>query len=256
MVARPVDHRRGKQPFIVTGPNAVMAALLSPRARPLELVVRDAGGTPRRDEIVRQAKARKVAIRMLPPALFDRQTDDSVLNQGITLTLTDYTYVPFAEMIDAAAAPGLVLLLDHVQDAGNLGAIIRSAHATGVSGVVIPNARAAGVTPAVVRASVGAALMTPVCQVANLANTIRLLKDRGYWIHGLEADGSSGLDGIDPAGPVALVVGGEHQGLSRLVREACDTIVSIPMAAPGSFNASVAAGIALYDVMRRRPATP
>jgi 23S rRNA (guanosine2251-2'-O)-methyltransferase len=253
MVARPLNQRQGRpQPFIVSGPNAVMAALLSPRVRPLELVVRDSGGTPRRDEIVREAKARKVSVRTLPAPLFDRQVDEGIPHQGITLTLADYSYVPFEEMLDAAVPPGLVLVLDHVQDAGNLGAIIRSAHATGASGVVIPNARAAGVTPAVVRASAGAALMTPVCQVANLANMIRVLKERGYWIHGLEADGRAGFDGIDPAGPVALVVGGEHQGLSRLVREACDTIVSIPMAAPGSFNASVAAAIALYDVMRRR----
>jgi 23S rRNA (guanosine2251-2'-O)-methyltransferase len=149
-----------------------------------------------------------------------------------------------------------ILLLDGIEDPGNLGAIIRSAEAAGVHGVVIPRHRAAGLSPAVAASSAGAIEHLPVAQVANLAAAIERLKAGGVWVIGADASAREDLYDVRLEPPLALVVGGEGQGLSRLVRERCDRLVRIPMhGATASLNASVAAGILLFEVRRQiRPA--
>jgi len=146
-----------------------------------------------------------------------------------------------------------VLVLNGVTDPQNLGALIRTAHCLGVNGIIIPENRAAAVTAAVVKASAGAAHRTPVAQVVNLARTIEYLQERGFWIYGADAGGDTDIEKFDDNGPVALVMGSEGKGLSPLVRKKCDFLLCIPMVGVvGSLNVSVAAGIILYEILKKQ----
>ncbi|HAG56027.1 MAG TPA: 23S rRNA (guanosine(2251)-2'-O)-methyltransferase RlmB, partial [Dehalococcoidia bacterium] len=149
--------------------------------------------------------------------------------------------------------PALIVMLDGVQDPHNLGAIARTADAAGVHGLIIPERRAVGITPGAVRASAGALEHVRVARVVNLNRTIEALKEVGVLVVGLDADGDIEYTETDYTGSVMIVVGSEGKGLSRLVRENCDQIASIPMAGKlSSLNASVSAGIVLYEVFRQR----
>jgi len=155
----------------------------------------------------------------------------------------------------AGVAP-LLLVLDGVTDPHNLGACLRSADAAGVAAVIVPRDRAAGLTPVVRKVAAGAAETVPLVQVVNLARTLRELKERGVWLVGTSDDASRTLYDVDLRGPTALVLGAEGLGLRRLTREACDELVSIPMAgAVESLNVSVATGVALYEAVRQRRAS-
>ena len=150
------------------------------------------------------------------------------------------------------AAP-LLLVLDGVTDPHNLGACLRSADAAGVAAVIVPRDRAAGLTPVVRKVAAGAAETVPLVQVVNLARTLRDLRDRGVWLVGTADDAPRTLYDVDLRGPTTLVLGSEGEGMRRLTREACDELVSIPMAgAVESLNVSVATGVALYEAVRQR----
>ena len=150
-------------------------------------------------------------------------------------------------------APPLLLVLDGVTDPHNLGACLRSADAAGVAAVIVPRDRAAGLTPVVRKVAAGAAETVPLVQVVNLARTLRELKERGVWLVGTSDDAARTLYDVDLSGPTALVLGSEGEGMRRLTREACDELVSIPMAgAVESLNVSVAAGVALFEAVRQR----
>src|SRR6185437_2694258 len=147
-------------------------------------------------------------------------------------------------------------LFDGIQDPQNLGSILRTAEAVGVGGAILPRHNQVGVTPSVVRASAGAAEHIPVAEVTNLRQTVARLKEAGYWIVGLDMEGGTDYDNFDVENPIALVIGGEGKGLSRLITEECDYLVRLPMRGKvGSLNASVAAGIVLYEIERRRGIT-
>jgi 23S rRNA (guanosine2251-2'-O)-methyltransferase len=169
---------------------------------------------------------------------------------------------PYAEVADMLAVPegrrmpALVLLVDHVQDPQNLGSMLRTADAAGVDGVIIPEHRAAAVTAAVVRASAGAAEHVKVACVSSLHQALLRLKAAGFWLAGLESvPEAKAYTEANLGGPVALVVGGEDEGLSKLVRETCDEVVRLPMRGRvGSLNAAVAAAVAIYEVRRRQEA--
>lgn len=153
------------------------------------------------------------------------------------------------------AVPCLCVVLDHVKDPQNLGAIIRTAEAVGCRALYIPRARAAGVTPAVVRASAGATEHLAVYRVANVARTIESLKERGWWMVGLDAEGADDWDRVDYRGGIGLVMGEEGSGLHRLVRERCDFLVALPMAgAVASLNVSAAFAAVAYEVLRQQRA--
>jgi|GEM_PF-57872 len=190
----------------------------------------------------------------------DRFDLDGVLgnvnHQGIAAACRPFHFASFDEVLEAAKRSSekpLVLLCDGVQDPQNLGSILRTAEAVGVDGAVLPKHHQAGVTPAVVRASAGAVEHLPIAEVTNLRQSIATLKEAGYWIVGLDMDGGTDYDNFDVDSPVALIVGGEGSGVSRMVREECDYLVRLPMRGKiSSLNASVAAGIVLYEIGRRR----
>ncbi|HVU92570.1 MAG TPA: 23S rRNA (guanosine(2251)-2'-O)-methyltransferase RlmB, partial [Jatrophihabitans sp.] len=180
-------------------------------------------------------------------------------NRGIALQVPPFAYQALPDVLNIAlesGSPPLLVALDGVTDPRNLGAVIRSALAFGAHGVVIPERRSAGVTATAWRTSAGAAARLPVAQVTNLVRALKECRDAGLFVIGLDADGTTRLDELEMATePLAVVVGSEGRGLSRLVGENCDLTVSIPMApAAESLNASVAAAVTLAEVARRRRA--
>lgn len=188
----------------------------------------------------------------------DRMTSDGI-HQGIAIQVPAYDYAHPDELLDLAYDGGdqpLLVALDGVTDPRNLGAVVRSVAAFGGHGVVVPERRAAGMTASAWKVSAGAAARVRVARATNLTRALTDLKKAGCFVVGLDADGDLPLDELEAAtGPVVLVVGSEGKGLSRLVRETCDLVVSIPMAGEmESLNAGVAAGVALYEVARRRAA--
>jgi 23S rRNA (guanosine2251-2'-O)-methyltransferase len=207
-------------------------------------------------QILKAAERRGLAVSPMGIPDLDRLCRGGH-HQGVAAEVSPYPYADLDALTDAAGpggAPALLLLLDHVQDPQNLGAILRTADAAGVHGVVIPRDRASEVTPAVVRASAGAAEHVSIACVVNLHQTMLRLKEQGVWLVGLEAEPAAKLyHAADLTGPLCLVVGGEGEGLGRLVRDTCDFLVRLPMQGKvASLNASVAAGIALYEVLRQR----
>ena len=186
----------------------------------------------------------------------DRLTGQA-LHQGLALQVPPYEYAHPRDLLDAAAEAGeapLLVALDGVTDPRNLGAVVRSVGAFGGHGVVVPERRSAGMTAAAWKTSAGAAARVPVARASNLTRTLEELKGAGCFVAGLDAGGDVALPALELASePLVLVVGSEGRGLSRLVRQTCDAVVSIPMAATTeSLNAGVAAGVALYEVARRR----
>lgn len=206
------------------------------------------------------ALAQSVPIRRMPRTAFEASLGD-VHHQGVALEASPY---PYAEP-DAIAArtaqrqePPFLLLLDHLQDPQNLGAILRSAEAAGVHGVLLPDRRAAAITPAAVRASAGASEHLLVHRVVNLVRAMNEYKEQGIWLAGLDAgaDSQPYLE-ADLSGPIGLVIGSEGDGLGRLVGETCDFRIRLPMRGQvDSLNAGAAAAVALYEVCRRRTALP
>jgi 23S rRNA (guanosine2251-2'-O)-methyltransferase len=178
-------------------------------------------------------------------------------HQGVVVELAPRAGDPETQLEEAlesldGAAP-LLLVLDGVTDPHNLGACLRSADAAGVAAVLVPRDRAAGMTPIVRKVAAGAAETVPLVQVVNLARTLRELKERGVWLVGTSDDAPRTLYDLDLTGPTALVLGSEGEGMRRLTREACDELVSIPMAgAVESLNVSVATGVALFEAVRQR----
>lgn len=174
-------------------------------------------------------------------------------HQGVCLLASPYPYDSLDELRRRTGEP-LYLVLDSLQDPQNLGTVLRTAEGVGASGVIVPEHRAAGVTPAVVNASAGAVEHLRIAQVVNLARALGALKDAGVWVVGLEAaPGAAPLWDVRLDGPLALVVGGEGEGIRRLVLEACDVVARLPLLGRvESLNASVAAAVALYEALRRR----
>lgn len=171
-------------------------------------------------------------------------------HQGIILQVPDFEYNDLEELLEKENP--LLLILDHIEDPHNLGAIIRTCEAAGVDGIILPKDRSVSVNPTVIKVSTGAIDYMKIAQVTNLNNTIRYLKKQGFWIVGTDMDGDNYSD-IDYAGKCAIVIGNEGAGLARMVRENCDFIASIPMnGKTNSLNASVAAGIIIYEAVRLR----
>lgn len=212
------------------------------------------------NEIVRTAADRGLPIMEVSRAELDRMTG-GVLHQGVGLQVPPFAYELFEDLLAAAAEhpqPSLLIGLDGVTDPRNLGAVVRSAAAFGAQGVFLPARRSAGITATAWRTSAGAAARLPVSRVTNLTRAIKTCQDAGYVVVGLDADAELSLFELEVAvGPLALIVGSEGRGLSRLVRETCDLRVAIPMASGAeSLNASVAAAVALAEVYRKRAGAP
>jgi len=188
----------------------------------------------------------------------ERQRLDNLVagpHQGVVASLAPVAYQTFAKVLEVARAAErpLLLLLEGIEDPGNLGALIRSAEAAGAQGVVIPQRRAVGLTGAVAKAAAGALDLVPVARVVNLAQAIRDLQAAGFWVVAADGAGEELPWQVDMKGPIALLVGSEGRGLSRNLLETCDHVVRLPM--PGktpSLNASVAGGILLFEAVRQR----
>ncbi|MEG1849238.1 MAG: 23S rRNA (guanosine(2251)-2'-O)-methyltransferase RlmB, partial [Oscillospiraceae bacterium] len=180
-------------------------------------------------------------------------------HQGVIAVAAACDYAELSDIFAAAAAknePLFVVVCDEIEDPHNLGAIIRTADAAGAHGVIIPRRHGAGLTAATMRASAGAAQHLPVARVPNLPTALETLKEQGAWIYAADLEGESWCS-VDYSGPVALVIGSEGAGVSRLMRERSDKIVSLPMCgAVNSLNASVAAGIVMYEIARQRLRLP
>jgi 23S rRNA (guanosine2251-2'-O)-methyltransferase len=231
---------------ILSGIHPVAEAL---RAKhPLEriLIAQGAGG-PRMQEIIDMARRASVPVRFEPRAALDRLAGSSA-HQGVVAMGAASQYAS----LDAAASAKLVVVLDGVEDPHNLGAIIRTAHAAGAGAVIIPERRAAGVTDVVAKAAAGALEYLPITRVTNINRALEELKEKGYWIYGLDERGTQTYDQADYAAPTAFVLGGEGKGLHEQVRKHCDMLVRIPMAGKiSSLNVSVAAGVVLFEWKRR-----
>jgi 23S rRNA (guanosine2251-2'-O)-methyltransferase len=213
-------------------------------------------------EAIKLAADRGVAVLEAGPAELDRLTGGA-LHQGLALRVRPYDYAHPDDLLARAADAGqlpLIVALDSVTDPRNLGAVARSAAAFGAHGVVVPARRGAGVTAGAWKASAGALARVPVARAANLARALASYQDAGIFVAGLDAAGETPVRDLELAtAPLALVIGSEGRGLSRIVAQACDVLVRIPIAArTESLNAGVAAGIALYEVaaVRARPEAP
>ena len=201
-------------------------------------------------EILDIAHERGVPVRKEERAVLDRLAGPE-LHQGIVAITGELSYAGF-EILFNRTNP-LVIVLDGVEDPHNLGAVMRTAEACGASGVVVPERHSAMLSSAVVRASAGASAYVPVVRVKNLVTTVDELKQRGLWVVGIDQAGALDWTAFDYTVPVALVFGGEHRGLRRLIREHCDTLVKLPMLGKiASLNVSVAAAVVLYEVVRQR----
>jgi 23S rRNA (guanosine2251-2'-O)-methyltransferase len=238
----------------VLGRNPVVECLRAGVPATALYVALGAQADERLSESVTLAADSGIAILEVPRTDLDRMTTNG-LHQGIALQVPPYAYLHPDELLKIALnnPPALLVALDNISDPRNLGAIVRSVAAFGGHGVLIPERRSASVTAVAWRTSAGAAARIPVARATNLNRTLKDWADRGLQLVGLDADGDIIVDDVDGAGPIVVVVGSEGKGLSRLVRQSCDGVVSIPMSGPTeSLNASVAAGVVLAEIARQR----
>lgn len=238
---------------VIEGRNAVIEALRAGKAID-KILIQDGAQDGPIQTIKREAKKRDVMIRFVARERLD-QLSETGKHQGVIAYAAAYEYASVGDILAAARAknePPFVFLLDNIEDPHNLGAIIRTANLAGAHGVIIPKNRAVGLTAAVARASAGALNYTPVARVTNLAKTMEELKKEGLWFVCADMDGTTMYE-LDLTGAIGLVIGSEGDGVGRLVKEKCDFVASIPMKGDiDSLNASVAAGVLAYEIVRQR----
>ncbi len=237
----------------IEGRNAVLEAFRSGKTIDKLYVLEGCEDGPVRT-IVREAKKQGSVISFVARERLD-QLSETGKHQGVIACAAAYDYVSVEDILERADERGedpFIILLDGIEDPHNLGAVIRTANLAGAHGVIIPKRRAAGLTGVVAKASAGAINYTPVAKVTNLTDTIKRLKERGIWFVCSDMDGNE-MYGLDLTGPIGIVIGSEGEGVSRLVKESCDLTASIPVRGEiESLNASVAAGVLAYEVVRQR----
>ena len=237
--------------MIVYGVNPVLEALRAERVR----TVRLASASRRTAEIRRLARDGGIPVIAVSPAALERLAGGAA-HQGVAAEVDPPEAVSLEALIDGLREPALLLVLDGIEDPGNLGAILRSAEAAGIDGVIRQTRRAAPLGQ-VEKASAGAASHVRIVSVVNIARAVTALRAAGVWAVALEADGDDLYRDVDLTLPTALVVGSEGRGLRRLVRDRCDRVASIPMLGRvNSLNVSVAAGVALFEAVRQRRGAP
>ncbi|MBO4266324.1 MAG: 23S rRNA (guanosine(2251)-2'-O)-methyltransferase RlmB [Lachnospiraceae bacterium] len=243
----------GYEEFTIEGRNAVIEALRS--GKPVDrLFILDGSNDGPISTIKREARKNDVQIKFVDKDRLDNMSRTGH-HQGVIAKCAAYEYAEVDDILAKAKEKGedpFIILLDNIEDPHNLGAIIRTANLAGAHGVIIPKNRAVGLTATVARTSAGALNYTPVAKVTNLGRTIDELKEQGIWFACADMDGQPMYD-QNLTGPIGLVIGNEGEGVSRLVREKCDYVCSIPMKGDiDSLNASVAAGVLMYEVVRQR----
>ncbi len=243
----------GYQEQTIEGRNAVLEAYRS--GKPIDKIyIQDGCQDGPVMTIKREARKQETLIKYVTRERLD-QMSETGKHQGVIAVAGAYEYARLEDILAAAEARGeepFLFLLDNIEDPHNLGAIIRTANLAGAHGVIIPKNRAAGLTATVARTSAGALNYTPVARVTNLAQTIEELKKAGIWFVCADMAGTRMYD-LNLKGPIGLVIGSEGEGVGRLVREKCDMIAAIPMKGEiDSLNASVAAGVLAYEIVRQR----
>lgn len=237
----------------IEGRNAVLEAFRSGKTID-KLYILDGCQDGSISNIKREARRQDTIINFVTKERLD-QLSSTGHHQGVIAQAAAYSYATVEEMLETAREKGedpFLILLDNIEDPHNLGAIIRTANLAGAHGVIIPKRRAAGLTAVVARASAGALNYTPVAKVTNLTAAIKELKEKGLWFVCADMSGETMYE-LKLTGPIGLVIGNEGEGVSRLVREACDFTASIPMKGNiDSLNASVAAGVLAYEIVRQR----
>lgn len=239
---------------LLCGRNSVLEALKAERT--LNKVFMQEGkleGSSR--EILKLAKQQGIPVEIVPTAKMKSLVSE-MPHQGVVAFAAPIKYYELEEVVALAKEkqqPPFLLLLDGLEDPQNVGAILRTAAAAGVDGVLLPKKRSCQITPAVVRASAGMAESVPVVRIGNITQTLEQLKKQGFWVIGADMQGDVYYEKNDFAYPLVLVIGSEGKGISRLVAETCDMLLSIPMPGKGdSLNASVAAALLIYEVLRKR----
>lgn len=239
--------------FTIEGRNAVIEAFRA--GKPIDkLFLLDGAQDGPIQTIKREARKQDTIVKFVSNERLD-QMSETGKHQGVIAYAAAYTYAEVEDILAAAREknePPFIILLDNIEDPHNLGAILRTANLAGAHGVIIPKNRAVGLTAAVAKTSAGAVNYTPVARVTNLANTIEELKKEGLWFVCADMDGTTMYE-LDLKGPIGLVIGSEGDGVGRLVKERCDFTAAIPMKGDiDSLNASVAAGVLAYEIVRQR----
>ncbi len=242
---------------MVTGRNSVIEALRAKIPATTLHIATKIDMDDRVRESIALANKRGIPLLEIPRPELDRLTGADTVHQGIALSVPPYTYahpLELAEKAEAGDSAPVFVALDGITDPRNLGAIVRSVAAFGGYGVIVPKRRSVGVNAAAWKTSAGAIARTPVAMAANLTQTLKSFKDRGYFVVGLDGEADSSLPVTELAGtPLLIVVGSEGKGLSRLITETCDVIVSIPMSGKTeSLNAGIAASVVLYEISRQK----
>lgn len=241
------------QEFTIEGRNAVLEAYRAGRPVDRLFLLHGCQDGPILT-IQREAKKKNTPVRYVTKERLD-QLSETGKHQGVLAYVAAYEYAEVEDMLKDAqekGEPPFLFLLDNIEDPHNLGAIIRTANQAGAHGVIIPKNRACGLTAAVAKTSAGALNYTPVARVANLAQTIEKLKKEGIWFVCADMDGTRMYD-LNLSGPIGLVIGNEGDGVGRLIKEKCDLVASVPMKGQiDSLNASVAAGVLAYEIVRQR----
>ena len=245
--------RSGAPDHLVAGRNAVLSALTG--GREIDAVYVAAG--ERQGSLLRicaLCRERRIPVKEVAPVKLDYLVP-GVTHQGVVASCSPIVYAALDELFARAAErgePPFLVVSDEIEDPHNLGAIIRSAEAAGAHGIVIPKRRGVQVTPTVLKSAAGACEHVLIAKSDNLNQTLEALKKRGVWVYGADMDGDVWCQ-TDLTGPIALVIGSEGRGLNRLVKQNCDGVLSLPMRGrTGSLNASVAAGVLLYEIARQR----
>ncbi|MFD1038193.1 23S rRNA (guanosine(2251)-2'-O)-methyltransferase RlmB [Virgibacillus byunsanensis] len=238
---------------IIIGKNPVIEALKSGRSVN-KVLVSEHLNINLQTKLQHLAKSADTVVQKVPKHKIDQVTEGN--HQGVVAYVASYDYAMLDDLFNRAEerkeAP-FFIILDELEDPHNLGSILRTADATGVHGVIIPKRRSVGLTATVAKTAAGALEHIPVARVTNIANTIEELKERNVWVVGTDAEGTEDYRALDGVIPIAVVIGNEGKGISRLVKQKCDWTISLPMNGHvSSLNASVACGLLLYEVYRKR----
>lgn len=240
---------------IIYGIHPVLEALNAARRHFFEVFIEKKKASQRITKIIRQAESRKMTLKKIESDQMHTLIGTAA-HQGIAARVSPYPYAALDDMLvadDTNAGACALLLLDQLQDPHNLGAIIRTASCAGINGIILPKDRSVTPTPAVSKASAGALEYMKIARVTNMARTLTLLKEHGLWIIGTDQAAQQSIFTSDLTGPAAFVIGSEHKGIRPLVKKKCDMLISIPLSGPiRSLNASVAAGIVVYEAYRQR----
>lgn len=237
----------------IEGKNAVREALVSGKTID-KIYFTDGVVDSEVRALISDAKSKSIRVEFADKKRMDKLTETGH-HQNVIALVSDFVYSDLDEVVDNARNEGkqiMLVILDNIEDPHNLGSVIRVAECAGATAVVIPNRRSAVVNETVVRVSAGATTYVPVCKVSNINRAIEDLKEKGVWVYAADMDGKIMYD-VNLTGDIALVIGAEGDGVSALTRKTCDDIISIPMSGKiNSLNASVSAGIVLYEAVRQR----